>query len=310
MMAPGFGGSARGVLRRLQHRHAEQRREEHRDEPGHHQRDRRRPRRSRRCTRRPSSRAKPIGTKPAMVTSVPVSIGAAERPVGEGRRLVLVVAGRESPDHRVDRGHRVVDQQRQRDDQRAERDALQVDPRRPCISGKTMASVSGIESATTAPARTPSATKLHDHDDDDRLPQRLSVNSPMALSTVCGLVGDQVAARCRSAGRRVIAAISRSQVLAEREDVAAVAHRDREPDRGLAVDAEHRLRRIGEAAADLGDVASGGPAVAGDEVDRGDVGLDPEGAGDADRQTRSSPVCTTPAGRTRFCACSAATSAP
>ena len=53
-----------------------------------------------------------------------------ERAVGEGRGRFLAVAGGEPPDHRVDRGHGVVDQQRQRDDQRAERDALQVDAER------------------------------------------------------------------------------------------------------------------------------------------------------------------------------------
>ncbi|MGH8632536.1 MAG: hypothetical protein ACRET7_00215 [Burkholderiales bacterium] len=41
----------------------------------------------------------------------------------------------------------------------------------------------------------------------------------------------------------------------QREDVAAVAHGDREPHRRLAVDVEERQRRVGEAAPDLGDVA-------------------------------------------------------
>ncbi len=51
------------------------------------------------------------------------------------------------------------------------------------------------------------------------------------------------------------------EVLTERQNVAAVAHRDGEADRRLAVHPEHRLRRIGETAPDGRDVARGGPAV-------------------------------------------------
>ena len=39
-------------------------------------------------------------------------------------------------------------------------------------------------------------------------------------------------------------------VSAKRQDIAAIAHRDGEADGQAAVYAEHRLRRIGEAAAD------------------------------------------------------------
>ena len=52
------------------------------------------------------------------------------------------------------------------------------------------------------------------------------------------------------------------------------------PDALLAVDAEHRLRRIGGAARDLGDVAQADHAAAGDEVDAENVLLGAEGAGD------------------------------
>ena len=43
-------------------------------------------------------------------------------------------------------------------------------------------------------------------------------------------------------------------ILAEDEIVAALGHRDRQADRRLAVEAEHRLRRVGVAFGDRGDV--------------------------------------------------------
>ena len=71
--------------------------------------------------------AKPIGTKPAIVTSVPASIanGVGLERVHRGGRLV--VAGGQPGERGVGRGHRVVDHQRQRDDQRTQRDPLHVD---------------------------------------------------------------------------------------------------------------------------------------------------------------------------------------
>ena len=65
----------------------------------------------------------------------------------------------------------------------------------------------------------------------------------------------------------VISAIASLDVLAQREDVAAVAHGDGKPDGRLAVDAKQRLRRIGKAAPDLGDVAEAKHAAADGEVD-------------------------------------------
>ena len=63
--------------------------------------------------------AKPIGTKPAIVTSVPDSIGKRSTVGVDGGRSigspVIEAAG-----YFVDRRHRVVDQQAQRNDERAE----------------------------------------------------------------------------------------------------------------------------------------------------------------------------------------------
>ena len=75
-----------------------------------------------------------------------------------------------------------------------------------------------------------------------------------------------------------MSAISALDVAAQRQDVAGVAHRDREADGRLAVDAEHRLRRIDEAAPHGRDVAQADVALAEHQVDRLDVALGIEGA--------------------------------
>ena len=105
-----------------------------------------------------------------------------------------------------------------------------------------------------------------------------------------------------------ISAIARSMLLAERQDVAALAHRDPEPDRRLAVDAEHRLRRVDIAAPDL--------ATSPRRTTRSPttkltarMSSSESNAPETRSESRSSPVCRTPAGRTAFCAWSAATSA-
>jgi hypothetical protein len=51
-------------------------------------------------------------------------------------------------------------------------------------------------------------------------------------------------------------------VAAEGQDVARIAHGDGHADGRLAVDAEHRLRRVGIDAAHIGDVAQPDDAVA------------------------------------------------
>lgn len=71
--------------------------------------------------------AKPIGTKPAMVTRVAHQHGGDEVLAGEHLRLRHRIAGGEPTRHRIDRGHRIVDQERERNDRRAEGDPLQVD---------------------------------------------------------------------------------------------------------------------------------------------------------------------------------------
>ena len=117
----------------------------------------------------------------------------------------------------------------------------------------TAASTSGIDSATTAPARTPRLSRL--------TPSTMAIAShraSMKSSTACSTVTVWLATSTGSmpTGRfSVIRAIASADVVPERQDVAALAHGDGDADALLAVDAEHRLRRIGGAARDPGDVA-------------------------------------------------------
>ena len=80
---------------------------------------------------------------------------------------------------------------------------------------------------------------------------------------------------------RLDLAHARLQGLAEAEEVAGGLHRDGEADRGLAVEAEHRLGRVDGAAADVGDVAQPEEAVVDAEVDGPEAVLRAELAADA-----------------------------
>ena len=97
------------------------------------------------------------------------------------------------------------------------------------------------------------------------------------------LVGDQD--RC-DADRQIIGdPVHRLlDVAAQRQDVAALAHRDAETDRRLAVHAEQGLRRVGEAATDFGDVAQTDHAPVRDEIDVAKVLFGFKRTGDAQQQ--------------------------
>ena len=71
--------------------------------------------------------ARPIGRKPAMVTTRAGQHREGGRLVGIGGGDRLRIARLDPRHHRFDRDHRVVDEQAEGDDQRAERDALQAD---------------------------------------------------------------------------------------------------------------------------------------------------------------------------------------
>ena len=148
--------------------------------------------------------------------------------------------------------------------------------------GKMIAMVSGIDRATTAPGRMPRLTMLTAmmmamacHSD--------SMNSPMAFFTTTGWSDTSVDIDAdRQVGHGGVDGLF--DIAAEAENVAAVAHGDGEADGGLAIDAEHRLRRVGQRAAHFGDVAQADQAAVGQEIDVEQVIFGAEGAGHADRQ--------------------------
>ena len=128
-----------------------------------------------------------------------------------------------------------------------------------------------------------SHTETHeaaDEDDQDRLPER---RHEVVDRDVDGdrLVGHQHGLDAEGQVGLDVGHLL-AKVAAQRQDVAGIAHRDREPDRRLPVDAEHRLRRVDEATPDGGDIAQPEDAVAGHEVDRFEVLLGIERAGDAE----------------------------
>ena len=87
----------------------------------------------------------------------------------------------------------------------------------------------------------------------------------MKSSTACSTVTGWSATSVGSIPTGRFAVISRHglrDVAPERQDVAALAHGDGEPDALLSIDAEHRLRRVGGPARDVRDVAQADdPAV-------------------------------------------------
>ena len=94
-------------------------------------------------------------------------------------------------------------------------------------------------------------------------------------------------------------------VVAECQDVAAVAHGDGEADRRLAIHPEHGLRGIDVGPPDVGDIAQPKQAAVGSDVDAR-ISSSDSNAPETRSASLSSPVCRMPAGLTAFCACSAA----
>ena len=107
---------------------AEQRRKHHRDDPGCNQRNRDD------GENRESVLARGAPREPDGDEAGDRDQGAGEhreggRCVGEGRGVLLVVAVLQPRDHHLDRDHGVVDQETEGDDEGAQRDSLQVDPK-------------------------------------------------------------------------------------------------------------------------------------------------------------------------------------
>ena len=75
-----------------------------------------------------------------------------------------------------------------------------------------------------------------------------------------------------------------SCIVAQRQDVYAVAHSDRKADCWLTIYSEHRLRRIGQRPANLGNVSQADQAPVRRKIDIEQITLGLEGAGHADQQ--------------------------
>ena len=263
----------------LQDPNAEQRSEQHRDDPGREQCDRD-DGENRESVFAGTAVREPDGHEARDRDQRAREHRKCGRGVSERRGLLLVVTVLQPRDHRFDRDHRVIDQQPECDDEGAQRNPLKVDPDE-LIATNTAASTSGMDSATTAPARRPRLTRLTAKDDGDGLPQRLH-EVVHGMLDGHGLIGDE---RRLDPDRQVRRDLGHGvlDIAAQRQHVAAFAHGDREPDALTSVDAEHRLRRVGGAARDMRDVAQpNDPAVLRDEVDGEHVLLGPERARDAD----------------------------
>ena len=115
-------------LRCLQDRHAKQGREQHGDKPGNHQRNAHHREDGKSIfaggTGREANRQKACDGDQSAGQH-----GRGQRPICEGCRLILAITDRKAPDHGVNRRHRVIHQQRQRDDQGTKRNTLKVNPR-------------------------------------------------------------------------------------------------------------------------------------------------------------------------------------
>ena len=96
--------------------------------------------------------------------------GEGQGPVGIGRRRLLGLADGELPGHGVHRGHGIVDQQGQGDDQGAQRDALQVDVQ-DVHDGEDGGQHQRDRQGHHGPGPHPQAQEAHRQDDGDGLPE-------------------------------------------------------------------------------------------------------------------------------------------
>ena len=149
------------------------------------------------------------------------------------------------------------------------------------MATNTMASTSGIATATTAPARRPRLTRL-----TARTMATASHRASRNSSTACSTVTGWSATRCASipTGRSAtISAMACSTLRPSARTSPPVRMATARPMASSPVDAEHRLRWVGGAAGHARDVAQADHPAVGDEVDGQDVPLGPEVARDPDQ---------------------------
>ena len=108
-------------------------------------------------------------------------------------------------------------------------------------------------------------------------------NSPIAFFTTTGWFDTRVMSM--PSGRSAMLEIELLfHILAEHQNIAAVAHSDCQADRWLTIHPEHRLRRIGQRAVHHGDVAQANQTPVRRKIDVEEIFFGNEGTGHADRQ--------------------------
>ena len=173
------------------------------------------------------------------------------RRIGEDGGLLLGVAALQAADHAFDRDHRIIDQQAEGDDQGAERDALKIDAEAFHRREDSRQHQRNRDDDDGAGAQA-EAHHAHRENDGDGLPQRFHEFVDRVADRI-RLVGDHDRFDAdRQVGLQLLHGLM--DVLAQREHVAAVAHRNRQAQAGLAVDAEDRVGRILVLPSHLGDV--------------------------------------------------------
>ena len=134
--------------------------------------------------------AKPIGRKPRIVIRVPDQHGKGGGSIGEGSRLDFFHAFLDLGDHHFDGDHRIIHQEAERDDERAERDALQADAHR-FHGDKDDGEHQRDRQGNHEPGPEAEAEEADSEHDDDRLEQRLGEFAD-GLAHDLGLVRHQV----------------------------------------------------------------------------------------------------------------------
>ena len=124
--------------------------------------------------------------------------------------------------------------------------------------------------------------ETHRHDDQDRLPKAFGeiangdIHSLRLIGHQEGLDPDWQAA--------FNLAHFEAQILAKRQNIPAFAHRHRKTNGGLAINAEHGLRRVRESAADFSNIGQPHQPITGKEGHCRKISLILESAGNAQRQ--------------------------
>jgi hypothetical protein len=174
----------------------------------------------------------------------------------------------------------VVDEQPERDDEGAERDALQADAHR--FHGHENDGQHERDGESNDEPRPEAQAEEADHQNDaDRLDQRFGEPAD-GLADDLGLVRHEV--ELDADGEALLQPLGRLvQALAEIEIVAALAHIDADADGRLAVDAEHLGRRVAVAALHLGDVRKLVEAPVHPKVELADPLRRQQRAGDVDQ---------------------------